>query len=96
MAFTRTTRAQLANVVVVLHKRNQTREQVPLHAGIKMRRLHPGGAQQHIQPLILGKLLPCLHQGIHIHIRHLDRLQFLDGKRRTTLAILVIVLDGDN
>ena len=86
---------QLAEVEVVLHKRQHTDDEQPLLAVRKHIRLHAYGAQQHIHPLVLRERLPALFQFRDVYMGHLNGRELADADRRSVpvfFHVLVIQL----
>lgn len=83
-----TARTQLAEVEVVLYKRNHARQQQPFLALRERIRLIAARAQLTPQPLVLGELPPSLFQLVDIHMGHLDGRQPTDMDRGGVLVLL--------
>lgn len=94
VALARSTRPQFGEVVVVLGQRNHARQKVPFDALLKVCWLHAGRTQQDVDPLLFGERAASLEQLVHIHVRHLDRLQVAQQERRALLRLLVEIFEG--
>ena len=93
VALARISRTQLADVVVVLHKGDHPRQEMPLHSRLQRRGLHAGRAQEHVDPLFTREMRAPLAQFVHVHVRHLDGLELPNQKRRSPLSLFVEILE---
>ena len=96
MRFTRASRAQLAEVEVVLHKRDHADEEQPFLTVGEHIRLHADGPQQHIHPFVLGKSFAALLQLVDVHMGHLDGGEFANADGRPIFVffdVFIIQLD---
>ena len=97
VGFASASRPQLAEVKVVLHKRQHTDDEQPLLPVGKRIRLHADGAQQHIHPLVLRERLTTLFQLSNIYMGHLDGCELADADRRSVpvfFHVLIIQLNN--
>ena len=46
--------------------------------------------------MVVGKRLASVEQRLHVHVRHLDRLEILDDEGRPLLVLFVDVAQRDN
>ena len=81
MAFAGAARPQFTDIVVVLDEGDHSCQQVPPHAPVKHCWLHTGRAEQDVDPFLFAKCLPAFEEFLHVHVRHLDRLQIIDSER---------------
>ena len=81
MGFSGASRSQLAEIEVVLHKRQHTDDEQPLLSVGKRIWLHADRAQQYIHPLILCERLAPLFQLGNIHMGHLDGRELTNADR---------------
>ena len=80
VTLTSSPRPKFTDVEVVLDQWNHAAEQVPLHSLFKLSWLVTAGSQQCVDPLLFGEVSPPFEQLIHVHVGHLDRLEFFDGE----------------
>ena len=88
---------KFADVVVVLDQRDHPGQQVPLHplarSCVGSMPVERSSTSIHCSSVNAS---PPLEQLLHVHVRHLDRLQVLDDERRSLLPLLVEVLQRDD
>ena len=82
MAFARTARAKLAQVIIALHKRHHALDEMQALALGEHIRLVTSRAQKHIHPFVAREVLPLFDKPLQIQIWHLDWREAHHRERR--------------
>ena len=89
MGFTGAARTKLAEVEVVLHQRQHTRQQKPLLPLVQLLRLIAARAQHHVHPLVLREGFTSSAHFLNVDMGHLDGGQLADADRRNILLLFL-------